>query len=462
MATAIILGWLSLLWYRASPPGDLRTFDQPVYLSIAYDMIHLGRFTDGSGWGTPHVDPARPAGMARTPLYPAFLAGTALLDPGFNQSLSCFVQRSDAPSCSRRAPLPRTLQFVMTVAVFLMLWRLATRATGSTRIGWFSLGLGLIAAPILVRSIDTLMTETVALFFTTAATAAAVEATKARRPFGWFLASGVMVGLAGMTRPTFAYLLPAAAIAACILIARCRYRLRGIAMVAAFLFGGGAVMMPWIARNFIIFGRPTLTSGYASSVLAQRVAFDLMSWHQYGLSYLCALPDGNGMGRILIGPGACEPFQYEMRSGTFYDLGNTNFMQSTITAAGGQEHQLTYLLHHYILADPIWHAMVSIPMAMRGLWIDHYWGMVLAILCMPLTLRSIKYGDGAILAVTLPGWFMLAFYAAVSANSTRYNLMLFIPFSAAGGIALDHLCGQGAFRRAFSKLSFLNKRSAMD
>lgn len=439
VAMAVILGWLGIFWYRAPPPGELRSFDQPVYLSIAYDLIHLHRFTNGTEWDTPHADPSRSSGMVRTPLYPAFLAATALLDPAFNQSLSCFVERADAPDCSRRAPLPRSLQFLMTAAVYLMLWRIAVRATGSVRIGWLSLGLALMTAPALISTADGLMAETLTLFLTTAATAAAVEAAKSRRPIAWLLVSGAMVGLAGLTRPLFVYLLPLMAIAACLVIICRRDRWRGMAMLAAFLLGGAAVTVPWIARNAIVLGRPALTAGYAANVLAQRVEFDLMTWRQYALSYVCSLPDGTGMGNLLVGPGACEPFQYEMRPTTFYYIGNTTFMQSTIAAAGGEDHQFSYLLHHYILADPIWHVMVSIPMAMRGIWISHYWGMILGILCVPLTWRALRNDDWAMLAVTLPGWLMLAFYAAVSINQTRYNLMLIIPFAVAGGVALDRL-----------------------
>ena len=94
-------------------------------------------------------------------------------------------------------------------------------------------------------------------------------------------------------------------------------------------------------------------------------------------------------------------------------------------------------------------------MAMRGLWIDHYWGLVLAILCIPITLRALRNFDAAMLAVTLPGWFMLAFYAALSANQTRYNLMLIIPFSLAGGVTLERLVPKvvtaDIHRRIYSK-----------
>jgi 4-amino-4-deoxy-L-arabinose transferase-like glycosyltransferase len=377
--------------------------------------------------------------MTRMPLYPAFLAATALLDTSFNRSLTCFVEQSDAASCPQRAPLARILQFVMTAAVYLMLWRIAVRATASQRIGWLSLGVGLLAAPILMRSVLLLMTETTALFFITGATAAAVEAVKGRRPIWWLLMSGAMIGLAAMTRPEFAYLLLAAAIVgACIITCRPPRR-RGIMLLAVFLLGGAIVIAPWVARNAVVLGRPAMSSGYASNTLAQRVAFDTMSWHQYALSYLCALPEGNGISHLVIGPDACEALQIEDNPHTLYVFGNTTFMQDTINAAGGPDRQFGYLIRHYILADPLWHILVSIPMAMRGLWINHYWGMVLAILCVPMTLSAVRRGDYALLAVTLPAWFMLAFHAAVAVNTTRYNLMLVIPFALAGGITLDRL-----------------------
>ena len=439
LAALIIFGWLGACWYKARPAEYLWTYDAPVYLSIAYDIEHFGRFTDGSGWGTPSVDPTRPPGMVRTPLYPIFLAATAELDPVFNRSLNCLVQHAAAPTCPQRAPLPRVLQFLMTVGFYLMLWRIGIRVTGSLRIGWLSLGVGLTAAPILMRSVDSLMTETLSLFFITIAMLAAVEVFKGRRPLRWALLSGAMVGLAALTRPPFVYLLPAVAIMVLPLILRSSQRRRGAATLAAFLFSGACVMTPWIVRNSIVLGHPTMTSEYAQLALTQRVAYDEMNWQQYALFNLCSLPDGSGMGSLLVKPNVCAKFGYDGTPGGFYEIGSTTLLQSTAVAAGGTANQVSYILFHYVIGHPVWHAIVSIPMAMRGLWIDHYWGLVTAILCISLTLRALGSFDAATLAVTLPGWFMLAFYAALSANQTRYNLMLIIPFSLAGGVTLERL-----------------------
>jgi hypothetical protein len=436
----IVIGWLGLSWWKHPPPDHLWTYDEPVYLSIAYDIVHFGRFTDGSGWSTPSVDPARPPGAVRTPLYPLFLAATAALDPVFNKTLSCHVEQAASPACPQRAPLPRILQFLMMAAFYLMLWRIATRASGSRRIGWLSLGLALIVAPFLIRSVvNQLMTEGLTLFFTTAATLAAVETVKARRGYEWALVSGTMLGLAALTRPPFVYLFPVVIVGAMpLIVGRPQWR-RGLTLLAAFLFAGAIVISPWVVRNVMVLGQLDLTSGYAWMALTQRVAYDQMSWHQYALFYLCSLPDGNGMGSLLVSPNACGVFQYDWNQETFYKIGSTTLVESTLIAAGGPKYQVSYLLYHYVLGHPIWHALVSIPMAMRGLWIDHYWSVVMAVLCIPLTWRSLRSLDAGMLAVTLPGWFMLAFYAATSANQTRFNLMLIVPFSLAGGIALDRL-----------------------
>lgn len=446
LAGLVILAWLTACWDRAPRPGYLWSFDQPVYLSIAYDIVHEARITDGTAWGVPHADPARPPGMARTPLYPLFLAATAELDPAFNRSLSCLVRNAAARACPQQAPLPRFLQFLMVAGVYLMLWRIAIRVTGSLRIGWLSLGVGLLTAPILLHCAVRLMTEALALFCITAALLAAVEMVKGRAPIRWALLAGVMTGLAALTRPPFAYLLPAAAIMAVPLLIRATQRWRWAALLAVFLLAGFGTMAPWIARNAIVLGRPALTADYAQIPLLQRVAYDAMDWRQYAVFNLCALPDGAGLGSLLVKPNACATFGYDMTPGSFYQIGSTTLVRQTAAAAGGTASQASYVLDHYVIRHPVWHAIVSLPMAVEGLCIDHYWGLVLALLCMPLTWRAARRGDAAMLAVTLPGWFMLVFYAALSPNQTRYNLMLIIPFALAGGMALDRLWRKAASR----------------
>ncbi|GAA5264458.1 hypothetical protein ACOSOMT5_P0881 [Acidiphilium sp. MT5] len=439
LAAAVILVWLGACWYRVPSPQSLWFYDAPVYLSIAYDIDHFHRFTDGTGWSTPSVDPSRPSGMARTPLYPFFLAAAAELDPTFKQSLDCLVQHGAASTCPQRAPLPRALQFTMTVLVYLMLWLIAIRVTGSRKVGWLSLGVGLIAAPVLIRSVNVLMTETLTLFLTTMATLAAVEMLTGRHRLRWAVVSGIAVGLAALSRPPFAYFLPFAAVAVAMMIVFGSRQWRHAMTLVVFLVASACVITPWIVRNKVILNDPALTAGYAQLALTQRIAYDAMSWKQFSVFSLCSLPDGTGMGSLLVKPNACAKFGYDGTPNGFYSIGSTTLLKHIAIAAGGTANEARYEVVHYIIYDPVWHAIVSIPMAMRGLWIDHYWGFLLAIFCIRLTVRALRAFDAPMLAVTLPGWFMLAFYAALSANQMRYNLMLIIPFAIAGGMTINSL-----------------------
>ena len=74
-------------------------------------------------------------------------------------------------------------------------------------------------------------------------------------------------------------------------------------------------------RNAVVLGRAGLTFGYAGHTLAQRISFDRMDWHDYARSFPCFLPDGNGIGRLLAGAGACARFGWDERPDTFYAIG---------------------------------------------------------------------------------------------------------------------------------------------
>jgi hypothetical protein len=437
LALITVVSVLGILDRRA-PIQDLHGFDQTYYLGIAYDLRHVGRYTDGYVYATPAPDGTRPPGMRFAPLYPAVLAVAATLDPSFDHALSCVVEHPPGYVCPRSAPLVRMVQFALLCGFYLLLWWITQVVSGSRRVGWFALILGLFAAPALMGGVNYLMTENVTLFLVTAATAAAVRATvSVRRGFCLGLA-GALLGLVALTRPAFEYLFLASAAVGVVLALLHANRRRGLVLAVSFVVGGCMVMLPWIVRNELVLSRPALSFGYASEVLVQRIAFDQMDWAEFGKSFICWLPDGSGMGTLLWGPGACARFQLEPRADTFYWIGNTTLMDSTIAAAGGLTHHLGYLVRTYIIPELPWHVMISIPMALHGISINHYWGLVLAFVCAAVTWRALRTGDRRVLIVTLPGWFMLAFHAACAVNQVRYNLMLVVPFSLAGGLALDH------------------------
>jgi hypothetical protein len=112
-------------------------------------------------------------------------------------------------------------------------------------------------------------------------------------------------------------------------------------------------------------------------------------------------------------------------------------MAESLAAAGGWAGMVSYLLHHFILAEPTKYAAVTLSLALRGAWISNYWGLVLAPVCVAFTWRAVRRRDWRFLAIALPAWFMLVFAAAVSVNQTRYNLMLIPAFAVGGAMAVE-------------------------
>ncbi|WP_419729044.1 hypothetical protein [Lichenicola sp.] len=467
LAAAIILVVLGALWTRTRVE-PLSSYDQGFYLGIAYDLVHHGRFTDGYRFAGGDADTIRPPGMRFTPLYPALLAAVATVDPGFRHNLDCLVATRGQGTCGRGAGPMRSLQLLMMAATFWMIWWSGWACTGRIRTGWLALGLALLTAPLLLLSVDYLMTESISLLLFTAANTLALKGflvacrrngsvtrmSAAPADAAWMAGAGVALGLGVLTRPGFAWLAyMAVAVGLAWVLAggggspSIRQRSR---MLAAFVAAALVVVLPWIVRNGLVLGRPALTFGYASHTLVQRLSFDSMTGREYGMSYVCWLPDGNALGRAIAGPHACDRFGWDDHPDSFYAIGIRGMLASTLRQAGGYAHHMSFLVHHYLLQDPLrqigWHVMVTLSLALRGLYVDHYWGLLLAPICLGCTVRALpragRRRDGwprPFLLLSLPAWFMLAFNAAVAVNQVRYNLMLIMPFSIAGALALEAL-----------------------
>ena len=407
-----VLAVLACLWPFA-PVQKLSVYDQPFYIGIAEDIVTHATFTDGFMFASPGPDGRRPPGMRFAPLYPAFLA------------LALEVEGEPA----RAARLVRAVQFAMLAVSYALIWDIGA-AFG---VAWTSLLLALLTAPLLLASVDYLMTETLTLLLTTALTAALVRRARGGG-LAWAAAAGVALGLAILTRPAFLYLGVA-------LVAAMAWRARRAAILVGLV--ASLVVSPWIVRNAVVLGRPQLTFGYAGHTLAQRISFDAMNGREYALSFVCWLPDGNGLGRMLAGHDACARFGWDERPDTFYAIGMRVLVPQTLRAAGGPAHHLRWLFTHEIMRDPLWHAATTIPLALRGLWVDHYWGLILGPVCIAtLFVRR----DPAFLALSLPAFFMLVFNAAFAVNQVRYNLMLIVPLSVAGAL-LAHSWAARRLRR---------------
>jgi len=439
----VVMGWL---WPREKVE-TLDMFDQPFYLGIAHDVVHFGRFTDGYRFGPPGGKGVLPSGMRFAPLYPGVVAAAAELDGGLRRGMDCVVDNAWTVSvCPGDARSVRWLQFFELAGFFWLVWWMGG-AVGGAAVGWVSLVLALGTAPLLLRSVNYLMTEMTCLLLVTAAMAAGIKAVRGQRCAAWSAAAGALLGLAALTRPGFLYLIPA-----CALVALFGGRRRSVKPALAIAASAALVIAPWILRNRMVMGRASLTYGYDSHTLVQRIAFDTMNWREYGMSFVCWLPDGNEIGRGIAGQRACDRFGWDEHENSFYVLGLRHMLYETLAASGGYANHLSYLLHNYIFRMPVKHVLVSIPLALRGAYVVHWWGFVLFFVCVGWTMRALRrrplpdFDGVAFLVMALPAWFMLALNAAVAVNQVRYNLMLIPAYAVAGALSLKGLTDTHARR----------------
>ncbi len=433
LAIAVVLG----VQVPHATKRPLTDFDQHFYLGIAYDQVHSGRFTNGYAFAEPGPDRLRPSGMRFAPLYPSLLALVSRVDGGLRRGMDCLVEsKGGNPACPNHAPIMRGLQFAELVCVFWLVWWMGSVISGSALLGWVALGLALLTAPFLLRSVTQLMTEMTCLLATTGATACFVRNSASGRA-GWAACSGALLALAALTRPGNFYLFDFCVLVLAGMAVQARLARKPLVRAACFAAAGAGVLVPWLVRNTLVLGRTALTFGYDSNALVQRIAFDTMSWRDYGRSYVCWLPGGRLLGNRLFGPHACDPFGWDEQPDSFYVLGLRRMLDQTLAASGGYEHHLGYLLRTYILGAPLTHLAVTVPLALRGAYISHWWGFVLLWVSLAWTgLALAGRAPRGFLILAVPAWFMLAFNALVAVNQVRYNLMLIPPYAVAGALAL--------------------------
>jgi hypothetical protein len=77
------------------PEKRLTDFDQSFYLTIAYDLVHHGTFSNGVFDTVDGTRAAPRPGMFFAPLYPLLVAGAAKLDPHFGRVLDCTIAANE-------------------------------------------------------------------------------------------------------------------------------------------------------------------------------------------------------------------------------------------------------------------------------------------------------------------------------------------------------------------------------
>ena len=414
------------------PAKWLSDFDQLFYLTIAYDIVHHGVFSNGVFDNVDSTRQAPPPGRFFGPIYPALVVVAMKLDPRFARAVDCSVEANhkarDGAQCEVYAGPIHIIHGAMLAVGVLAIAFAAQLIFASTITFWLASGLATLALLADADLFSFVMTESLTFSLYNLAALSLVVALK--EPRLWkVLVVGCLFGLLALTRASYVVL----ALVVPVLFA-IYYRWAGETWrlitqhLVAFAIGWMVVVSPWLARNAMSVGHWGLTEEYGSATLIERFAYNDMSVREFLLAFPYCLPEvGPPLTQLAVGSTAMERFVYHTPV-SFFHAGRHH--RDKLVEAHGRLDPLIGDIVRKEMSRHWWrHLAVSAPLAWCGMWVGGWLGLVLvpffAAACIAIWRRS----KPLFLIYAAPAIAMLGLHAAVANQYTRYNLILIGPFS---------------------------------
>ena len=439
LLAALVVAVLVLAIHRAIYGGPLPPeFDALFYINYGLSLADYGVLGDyGSGAQAPAP------GFGSSPAYPAFLALLFETNQGFRDGFACHIQSQNIEGLSCELNfLPLLVAQTLLMGVFLAsVWATAWLLFGQRWLAWLAMVLALASGEPQHYS-KLFLTEALVLPLFGLFSVFLLLAYRRPSSMLWPALCGLTLGALALTRPTFAYLFWFAVIAGSVLLLFSNYRRRRVMAVAALALAYAAVVVPWLARNYVSFDQAALTGGYGESVLCQRLAYNRMGWDEWGVAFVYFFPRRGAKAAEAWFP---RPLYEKLGVGekAYVWEGIRELCPETRAAAGGRESHLSYLIKTEVFGQPVWHALVSLPLMVRGMFIGNpvIWsvlGWLAATWFFVVCLRQRRWDFPLLMALPL---FNLAFNAAVSVSIARYNIILIPALSCALAYAGASLLG---------------------
>lgn len=427
------------------PPKWLSDFDQSFYITVAYDLVHHGVFSNGVFDNVDSTREVPPPGRFFAPVYPAVVAILMKLDPRFAQAADCSVEStagsrpgSECEVYARPAHLAN--------AAFLTIGVLAIALTTELIVGagaafWLA---GALATAALLPDADLfsfVMTEGMTFGLCSLALLALIWSLKAPT-IGRFLIAGALLGLLVLTRTGYVVLF--FIVPVLIVIATRRSGVRAMGYAAGFIIACAAVVSLWMNRNSAAFGHWGLTEEYGSATLIERFAFNDMTVHEFFLSFAYCLPTvGPPVVEAAFGKQAMDRFTYYTPK-SFFHVGR-GVRDKLIEAHGRLDPLIGKIVREEIQNNWWRHLLVSLSLGWCGMWV----GGALSLLLLPAFVFGVLVARDEKLRLLMlysaPAFVMLGLHALIANHYTRYNLILIGPLTA--GTTLLVLTGLARRRR---------------
>ncbi len=425
LIATLLLGTLLLIQAISSSGMDRPHADQLRYANYAINLAEHGIFglsPEGS------VEKAAP-GNANAPLYPLLVAAVMRLDTSLGNSLICALE--NAPEQSICPNDYRSLEFVqygIALVSLLFLWASGWVIFANARL---ATGVALLAGLSGVYSdyAEKILTEIMILPLFAAIQLCLLLLVKSGRT-RWSVAIGVLLGLLTLTRPEGFHLtlFLLAVLVVGFLVGR---RTEPLKLIAAGALTFLVTLSPWLVRNHLQFGEPSLTTGgYGETIFAYRLSFNRMNNREWATAFVYWLPD---FGDKLAQSWLPEPNYRRFISDnpdSFIATAKADILQPALDQMP-REAVLGYWLKTDVFGNPLSHFRASLPIFWRGMWVAKYWGIIGLISYLVLLVKLRGDRRKALLWFSFPAWSLAILHTGISINIPRYNLPL-VPLYAVG------------------------------
>ncbi|WP_417452913.1 hypothetical protein [Kiloniella sp.] len=371
-------------------------------------------------------------GIIVAPLYPGFLSLMMSVDPEVNKAIRCYSDRKGGCDVSGLT----SVYAVQTVLIAVVVYFCYLACLFLTKRFWLSLAAMMLVlfAGRMSEYSTWLITESWAFFGFISFAVCLAYALKVKDNLCVFLFMGTGLSIAVLTRPSYLYLVYFLILGIPLywLLIKKEGLKEAVFKTGAFLLPFILFVLPWMLRNYSYYGVFGVSAGYGPHILSERVAYNMMSWAEYAVSFIYWLPDfGDSLSRSLFPVELYQKLGFGHPEG-YYKYGNSVMRAEIYRQAATEKERISLLLNGYILPDIVKHIMVTFSLSLRGMWVAKYFGLIGVFALIPgfIQLKKIA-GTAPVLFFAFPFFFMVGFNAFVSVSIPRYNVPLVMIYSIA-------------------------------
>ncbi|MBF0249552.1 MAG: glycosyltransferase family 39 protein [Alphaproteobacteria bacterium] len=388
--------------------------DDFTYLRIADTLFKTGVFTNLGLEATP--------GAWLAPLYIGLLDLIAFFNGDFAALLDC-MGGSDPGNCALNAmEVLFVVQAVLGGGIYILTFYTIKTISDNKALAFIAMLL-VVASNAYGVFFYRALTETLAFFLLSAAMLFWVRAFSSNaKNVRNILLLGAFIGMASLTRPSYLYLgIALYAVYAYYRKAIEKDELAHVAYaVAMSALTFSLTVLPWMVRNLVQLDTFAITENYDLTVFGKRASYNSMSWPEYWVSYVYWLPViGEKLASLLFDEALYSRLGFIGSNVYFNDVA---LVHDAIHDAGG--------IGPYIFDNLFKHLMLTIPIAVRGMWVGGFVSVVGLLCFIPVALMEARNGSlSKLLMFVFPSVFMVGFHAFASANMVRYNTPLIIVYA---------------------------------